>query len=133
MPDFDELQHHANALNELLKERQFGIPAWALMVGGHWKAIAEMFEVSTKATPNLGESSVSDTTQKEHPTNVAEALAEEIERNRKLLELYKALPATAGTFGAMMIDADIKKAVQALASGDAIRIVAAYETIRNNE
>lgn len=63
--------------------------------------------------------------------NVAEALVEEIDRNRKLLELYKEIPT--GAFGAMMIDRDIKYAVEALASGDVVKIVEAYEAIKNNE
>lgn len=63
--------------------------------------------------------------------NVAEALVDEIDRNRKLLELYKEIPT--GAFGAMMIDRDIKNAVEALASGDVVKIVEAYEAIKNNE
>lgn len=63
--------------------------------------------------------------------NVAEALADEIERNRKLLELYKEIPT--GAFGAMMIEYDIKNAVDALASGDVVKIVEAYEAIKDNE
>ena len=63
--------------------------------------------------------------------SVAEALVDEIDRNRKLLELYKEIPT--GAFGAMMIDADIKNAVEALASGDVVKIVEAYEAIKDNE
>lgn len=50
MPDFDKLQHHTNALNELLKNRELGIPTWSLMVGQHWKAISTMFSTSSMST-----------------------------------------------------------------------------------
>ena len=63
--------------------------------------------------------------------NMATALAKEIERNRELLDAYKAIPT--GGFGAAMIDADIKFAVSALASGDVIEIMKAYERMKNNE
>ena len=63
--------------------------------------------------------------------NIAEALAKEIQRNRELLELYKEIPT--GAFGAAMIDLDIKKAVDALASGDAIEMIEAYNAMKDNE
>lgn len=63
--------------------------------------------------------------------NVAEDLANEIDRNRKLLEVYKAIPT--GAFGAKMIDAGIKRAIEALASGDAVEIIIAYEDMKSNE
>lgn len=63
--------------------------------------------------------------------NLAEALAKEIQRNRDLLELYKEIPT--GVFGAIMIDLDIKNAVDALASGDVIEMAQAYEAMKNNE
>jgi len=63
--------------------------------------------------------------------NIAEALAKEIQRNRELLELYKAIPA--GVFGATMIDLDIKNAIDALASGDVIEMLEAYEAMKDNE
>lgn len=59
------------------------------------------------------------------------ALANEIERNRELLDVYKKIPT--GGFGATMIDADIKFAINALASGDVIEIMKAYERMKNNE
>jgi hypothetical protein len=65
------------------------------------------------------------------PGNLAEALAKEIERNRELLEEYKKIPT--GAFGAMMINRDINNAIEALASGDVIQILLAYESIKNNE
>ena len=64
-------------------------------------------------------------------TNIADALANEIQRNRELLEEYKKIPA--GAFGAALIDLDIKNAVKALASGDVLEILQAYEAMKNNE
>lgn len=67
------------------------------------------------------------------PANVGDALVHEIQRNRELLELYNQLPGGAGQFGAMMINADINEAVEALASGDVVRILRAYTRIKDNE
>jgi len=63
--------------------------------------------------------------------NLAEALGQEIQRNRELLKRYEAIPT--GMFGAIMIEQDIKKAIAALASGDVIQIAKAYEAMKNNE
>jgi len=63
-------------------------------------------------------------------SNLAESLLNEIERNRELLEAYRAIPT--GMFGAAMIDVDIKNAVNALASGDALEMLKAYEALKNN-
>lgn len=63
--------------------------------------------------------------------NLAEALAEEIQRNRELLEEYKRIPT--GVFGATMIDLDIKNAVDALASGDVVEMAQAYEAMKDNQ
>ena len=67
----------------------------------------------------------------EEPANLAESLAYEIERNGELLEVYKQIPT--GGFGAMTIASDIREAVAALASGDVIRELRAYEAMKNNE
>lgn len=63
--------------------------------------------------------------------NLSEALTKEIQRNRELLEMYKTIPT--GVFGAIMIDADIKAAVNALATGDVVQMARAYEAIKDNE
>ncbi len=63
--------------------------------------------------------------------NMVEALTKEIERNRELLEMYKTIPT--GKFAEIMIDKSIKEAVEALASQDVVRILRAYESIKNNE
>jgi hypothetical protein len=65
------------------------------------------------------------------PNNLPEAMAKEIQRNRELLEVYKGI--RTGGFGAAMIDRDIKEGVAALASGDVIRILLAYESLKGNE
>jgi hypothetical protein len=64
--------------------------------------------------------------------NLPEALVREIERNRELLKEYKSI-GVAGNFGARMIDYCINNAVEALASGDVIEMVKAYESMKENE
>jgi hypothetical protein len=63
--------------------------------------------------------------------NIAEASEQEIQRNRELLKLYEEIPT--GKFGAMMIDSDIKNAVAALASGDVVKMIEAYNAMKDNE
>jgi hypothetical protein len=63
--------------------------------------------------------------------NLVEALEREIDRNRELLKAYESIPT--GTFGAMMIERDIKNAVKALASGDAVEIIKAYQEMKDNQ
>jgi len=46
-----------------------------------------------------------------------------------LLRVYREI-GPAGEFGAMMIEAAIKQADEAMVSGDIIRILAAYENLR---
>ena len=65
------------------------------------------------------------------PNNLPEAMEKEIQRNRELVDVYKTIPT--GGFGAMMIDRDIKEGVAALASGDVIRILRSYESLKGNE
>ena len=65
------------------------------------------------------------------PNNLPEAMEKEIQRNRELLYVYKKIPT--GVFGAMMIDRDIKEGVASLASGDVIRILRSYESLKGNE
>jgi hypothetical protein len=62
-----------------------------------------------------------------------EALAKEIERNRELLETYKELPGNVGIFGAIWINRDINHAIEALASGDVVEMIKAYESMKDNE
>ena len=65
------------------------------------------------------------------PDNLPEAMEKQIERNRELLEIYKTIPT--GGFGATMIAHDIREGIAALASGDVIRILRSYESLKGNE
>ena len=65
--------------------------------------------------------------------NISEALAKEIKRSQELLLEYRKIPNGAGFFGAWMIQASVDNAVNALASGDVIKILEAYEVIKDNE
>ena len=64
-------------------------------------------------------------------STLGDVLPEEIKRNRELLEQYKEI-GVAGGFGAAMIEEDIDRAVNALASGDVVRMLKAYEAMKNN-
>ena len=61
--------------------------------------------------------------------NLAEAFPDEIERCRELLDAYKEI-GPAGTFGVIMIKKDIDEAIKALASGDVVRMIRAYKTLK---
>lgn len=63
--------------------------------------------------------------------NLPEELAKEIQRNRELLEEYKKIPM--GVFGAIMIEKDIENAINALAGGDVVEMLVAYQNIKDNE
>ena len=63
--------------------------------------------------------------------NLMEALREELNRNKELLEHYKMIPT--GFFGASMIQVDIKFAEEAIDENNIIKIVQAYEKLKNNE
>ncbi len=65
------------------------------------------------------------------PDNLPEAMEKQIERNRELLEIYKTIHT--GGFGATMIAHDIREGIAALASGDVIRILRSYESLKGNE
>ena len=64
--------------------------------------------------------------------HLVEAIAGEIERNTKLIALYEEI-GPVGTFGKIMIQADIDNAKKALASGDVVAIAQAYEAMKDNE
>jgi hypothetical protein len=63
--------------------------------------------------------------------NMADAIVKELKRNRELLKVYRSIPT--GIFGALAIEHDIDRAEKALANGDVIKIIQAYETLKNNE
>jgi hypothetical protein len=64
-------------------------------------------------------------------SSVGEEILVELKRNRELLEVYKEIPT--GAFGHMMISKDIDEAEKALAEGDVIAIIQAYEKLKGNE
>jgi molybdopterin converting factor small subunit len=66
-------------------------------------------------------------------SNVGEEILVELKRNRELVGIYKELPAGVGTFGAVMINQDIDRAEKALAEGDVVAILQAYEKLKGNE
>lgn len=64
-------------------------------------------------------------------SSVAEQIQVEIKRNQELKKIYDDVPA--GFIGASLIQQDIDDAVKALAEGDVIAILRAYEKLKNNE
>jgi hypothetical protein len=64
-------------------------------------------------------------------SNLAEELPLEIKRNQELKEIYRDIPT--GFIGASMIQLDIDLAVKAIADGDVIAMLRAYETLKGNE
>jgi energy-converting hydrogenase Eha subunit B len=65
--------------------------------------------------------------------SVGEEILVELKRNRELLDIYKELPDNAGFFGAAMIKQDIEEAERALAEGDVVKILQAYQKLKGNE
>ena len=63
--------------------------------------------------------------------NIIEGLQKEMQRNRELVEIYKSIPT--GAFGAAMIQMDINVAESAIATGDTIKMIQIYETLKNNK
>jgi hypothetical protein len=64
-------------------------------------------------------------------SSVGEDIQVEIKRNQELKSMYDVIPA--GFIGASMIQLDIDDAIKALASGDIIAILKAYEKLKSNE
>jgi hypothetical protein len=65
--------------------------------------------------------------------SVGEEILVELKRNRELLKVYNELPDGVGLFGATMISNNIDMAERALAEGDVIKILQAYEFLKGNE
>lgn len=65
-------------------------------------------------------------------TTVGDDIQVQIKRNQKLVQQYIAIGPEA-KFGVMMIQRDIDAAVKALAEGDIVAILRAYEALRNNK
>jgi hypothetical protein len=62
-------------------------------------------------------------------SSVGEEFPKEQARVRELLTEYKAI-GPAGTFGAMMIEQTLKRADEAMASGDIVAIVRSFEELK---
>lgn len=62
---------------------------------------------------------------------LGDALPEELERCRELLEIYRTIPT--GFFGAAMINQAITEGERALDSGDLVQMIKAYESLRECE
>ena len=65
-------------------------------------------------------------------TNLAEALPKECARVRVVLGHYKGI-GSAGAFGALMIEQDLQLADRAMASGDVVEMMRAYQTLKEIE
>jgi hypothetical protein len=61
--------------------------------------------------------------------SLAEALPREQARVREILGHYKEI-GPAGVFGAAFIEADLREADQAVMSGDVVRMIRAYEKLK---
>ncbi len=59
-------------------------------------------------------------------------LPKEIKRNQEILAAYQKIGAP-GVFAATMIKADINEGINALASGDCIRMIQVYQTLKDNK
>jgi hypothetical protein len=64
--------------------------------------------------------------------SLAEALPREQARVREILGHYKEI-GPAGMFGAAFIEADLREADQAVMSGDVVRMIRAYEKLKEIE
>lgn len=61
--------------------------------------------------------------------SLAEALPKEMARVREVLGHYREIGA-AGMFGAAFIEQDLREADNAVMSGDVVRMIKAYETLK---
>ena len=63
--------------------------------------------------------------------NLIEGLQKELDRNKKLLKIYEAIPQ--GIFGATMIKQTIKKAETSMANNDTVAMLKHYQKLRKIE
>ena len=66
------------------------------------------------------------------PTSLADALPRECARVRTVLGYYREI-GPAGMFGAAMIEASLRRADAAMASGDVIAMIAAFKDLQEIE
>lgn len=64
--------------------------------------------------------------------NLVEGLMAELDRNKELLKEYEAI-GPVGVFGATLVKAYIKAGTEALASGDTVAMLAAYQKLKNTK
>lgn len=64
-------------------------------------------------------------------TTLGEELPIEIKRNQELKKIYDDVPT--GFIGASLIQLDIDAAVKALADGDVVAMLVAYDKLKGNE
>jgi len=65
------------------------------------------------------------------PKNLLDGLREELNRCRELLRIYEGIPA--GQFGAAMIRKDIEEGEAAISSGDVVRMISSYKSLKDCE
>jgi hypothetical protein len=65
--------------------------------------------------------------------NLMEGLLSEIDRVKDLIKIYEELPDNAGAFGAMMLKTELKLAQRTIADGDTVRMLGAYQSLKECE
>lgn len=65
--------------------------------------------------------------------NLIEGLLKEMNRVRELIKIYESLPDGAGFIAASMMKVSIKKAEEAIATGDIVAELKAYEDLKGFE
>lgn len=67
----------------------------------------------------------------EKPENLMDALFREMRRCREVLKMYEEIPQ--GAFGALMIQQSIQNAENAIKENDVIKMIAAYQDLKEIE
>lgn len=63
--------------------------------------------------------------------NLLEAIGDEIRRNTELMKMYEEIPT--GAFAVAAIKIKLENALAALASGDCVKIMAAYHDLKETK
>ena len=66
-------------------------------------------------------------------SNLIEGIQKEQTRCRELLKQYEVIPIESGFFGIAVIGASVERADKAVASGDVVEMLAAYEDLKSIE
>ena len=64
--------------------------------------------------------------------SLGDALPKELERNRRLSEIYAAI-GPVGNFARVMIESDIQTAEKAMIAGDTLGMIVAYRKLKGNK